>query len=491
MSEFTVKQALYDKITPKCALPKASETKSKLLTIPKIQELLTQNGYSEEEIDDYLYKYNYALSKYKDSDIKTLINLQKEIRYTFNETRDSSYIEYPLEVVITVCILAFMSGAKSPIQVADFYKENNATLQVLIPNMPPPNKNISYNTVRTILTIVDPNILEKFFIDYFGNTTALFEDLYKAKGLKRTLAFDGQEVRASYKKGESSRNKKGAIVTSICDCSNKSALSYAVTDKKNKEKTDFINMLFNVNVQGSVIMSDALNTTRQVRDSIIKAKADFLMPIKSNNKNKELLEYVTKAFVQNSKSELMRVSSSIEKAHGRIESSYIYILPVSVLPIAIEQEHYDVKTIVKYLKIREKIGSGKEPTHEVRYYISSLDFNDETILEQIVYSIDIYWNIEAMHNRLDVVFMQDSLNICDENYLPNRIGFNKIVFNIITYQRELLSKGKKEKISYERIMRSNISNIYNAFKMLCKYFIDCNKKYPPMQEVPKRIKNLL
>ena len=104
---------------------------------------------------------------------------------------------------------------------------------------------------------------------------------------------------------------------------------------------------------------------------------------------------------------------------------------------------------------------------------------------------DIYWNIEAMHNRLDVVFMQDSLNICDENYLPNRIGFNKIVFNIITYQRELLSKGKKEKISYERIMRSNFSNIYNAFKMLCKYFIDCNKKYPPMQEVPKRIKNLL
>ena len=129
-----------------------------------------------------------------------------------------------------------------------------------------------------------------------------------------------------------------------------------------------------------------------------------------------------------------------------------------------------LRQIVKYLKIREKIGSDKEPTQEIRYYITSLDFNDETILEQIVHSIDIYWNIEAMHNRLDVVFMQDSLNICDENYLPNRIGFNKIVFNIITYQRELLSKGKKEKISYERIMRSNISNIYNAFKMLCKYF---------------------
>ena len=46
MSEFTVKQALYDKITPKCALPKASETKSKLLTIPKIQELLTCLPYN-------------------------------------------------------------------------------------------------------------------------------------------------------------------------------------------------------------------------------------------------------------------------------------------------------------------------------------------------------------------------------------------------------------------------------------------------------------
>ena len=487
MSDFKAAKELVDKIKPACSIPKSSE-----ITPDNIENYLKNLDYDEDRIREYLGVYRLALElkKCNEDAIEAIANAQEIIKEQFTDSRSFEYVKYPLDVVAIVCILAFMAGRRSAFEIADYWEQYNPYLQVFISGMPAPDALISQDTVRTVLTIISPDLLEEFFIKYFANNTNFFKSLKEISNLKSTLAVDGQEVRASYRKGEASRKKKGAVVTSLCNCEESMVCDYKVSNKKNQEKADLINMIANVSVEGSVIMADALNTTCAVMNAVIKAQADFLLPIKSNHTNKKLTEAVKKSFQANTYSNSQKTAKVTAKGHGRLELSHFYILSADTLPKEIADEYPHVKTLVKYIKIRDTLKNKEDPVHSERYYVSSLAYDDVNIVEQIKHSIGCYWNIEAMHNRLDLVLMQDYMNICDPIYLPNRIGFNKIVFNILTYQRELASKGRREKKSYDRIVSMN-NDFITCFKAFCKYFIDCNKKYPPMTEQIKRIKNIL
>ena len=57
-------------------------------------------------------------------------------------------------------------------------------------------------------------------------------------------------------------------------------------------------------------------------------------------------------------------------------------------------------TIVIYTKATSKIINGKEvsSTSNTRYYISSMQYGEESTLHQIARSIDEYWAIETYHH---------------------------------------------------------------------------------------------
>lgn len=44
------------------------------------------------------------------------------------------------------------------------------------------------------------------------------------------------------------------------------------------------------------------------------------------------------------------------------------------------------------------------------------------------------------HNTIDTVLLQDMQHCCDENHLASIIGLNSMVYNVITFAREKMSK---------------------------------------------------
>ena len=69
---------------------------------------------------------------------------------------------------------------------------------------------------------------------------------------------------------------------------------------------------------------------------------------------------------------------------------------------------------------------------EIRYYISSLSFDNPDIAKARYEAIRKYWNIEnSLHYVLDVAFNQDCAQIKNRNYIRNKFLLNKFAFNAL------------------------------------------------------------
>lgn len=406
-------------------------------------------------------------------------------RAQFTDTRNSMLVKYPLDALIIVIILAKMCGYIIARDIVDFYRTHQLELKLLIPGLPQAKYRLSASTVNTVISLINPEQLKEFLVEYFSNVRVRIEEqIQYQKGdvhdkgieVRDTQAFDGQELKASYQKGSDNRRLKGQHIVTLYNSTKRAVVDYQGTDKKNNERTSVLSMFTNTSISGKVVMSDALNSSGIVTDAILKAGADYLMPIKQNG-NKELCSHMEGIFNRNSKQSLK--TSSVYKDHGRIDEYYYEALSGELIDTRIKNSHKSLNTLVKYTHVSTPVinGNTKDCTSSVRYYVSSLPFADD-VLNQIKASIEDYWYIETHHGILDnpKVFNQDAVESYNSSFLKNEAGFNKISLNILSYVRQIMSKELKVKrpISYDETMgRLNSDfSIILAFRYFTDYFFD-------------------
>lgn len=407
----------------------------------------------------YIEFVTYLAEDFNQSPEFNFIDAMKFIRDNITDMRDKSKVIYPLDFLIMLIVITRIQGIITPAAILNYYRRACLEFFVLLPGCPPLNHRLSESTIKLVIQMVDAKELKEFFKVLFTKVKYVLtaqqnynqsKYILRDDNLKDTIAFDGQEEKASYRKGNPVRKCKGGNVTTLFDCTNSVSVDFAMTDRKNQERTVAIDTLFaNTAIKGNIVMSDALNAQGEVTKTILKAGGDYLFPIKKNS-NKELRSHLEGIFNRNQNRVLQSTSS--QKDHGRFEESIYEVLPAQeYLDPRIENNHEGLNTIVRYVKTTHTINNGKvtnTSTHVVRYYISSLDFNGGiNILEQVKASIEDYWFIEEHHSILDDerIFNQDNLNACYERTLSNQAAFNKIGHNILAYIRQRMTKKEERK----------------------------------------------
>ena len=288
---------------------------------------------------------------------------------------------------------------------------------------------------------------------------------------------------SSYRKGENSCRKKGAVGVSVYNSTGQIALAVKNVLEKNNEAAAFLSLLPNLDIRGTIVMSDALNSLSEVSAAILRHGADYLLCIKDNGGNKELrghLEAIfNREYAKKEKSEAI-TRYLCEKGHGRIDETRLETLPARLIDERIENPHQGINTIVKYTKTRTYLINGKinKTTTSSRYYVCSLVFSGQNT-DQILYSLLDYWAIEQHHSRLDDprVFNQDATRSCNDNYLGNTLGINKIALNILTWIRhkKAVESGKKTPPTYKSIQSMlNTSTLTSVFEYLAAYYFEVN-----------------
>lgn len=239
---------------------------------------------------------------------------------------------------------------------------------------------------------------------------------------------------------------------------------------KNNEVSAFIEMIDNGSLpQDSIFYADAINTTSKMIEFLNSRHLDYIMAVKTNLSNRPVVMAMEK-YISELTDKTLNTSSHYhevrtDKEGSRIEERTYDIVPVESLLKAMDglkdNDANDIltkdkilpntRTVLRVYKeaekhLRDDKEDGRKETSTL-YFISSLPFTEEKC-HQIVFSVRTRWMYEAQHNNIDAVLLQDMQHCCDENHLACVIGLNSMVYNVISFAREKMSKRGYDNIKH-------------------------------------------
>lgn len=236
------------------------------------------------------------------------------------------------------------------------------------------------------------------------------------------IAIDGKTLRGSRGWGEEDRplhllhawsNEHG-----VC-------LAQVSVDEKSNEITAFPKLIERLELKGTIVTADALNTQKKAAAAIINKKADYVLPVKENHKDlhediKLLFEDADKRGFKGTDS---AESHNQEKSGGRLEERSDQLLDIEDLTSA--REWAGCSSVGRVIRKRTK----KDKTStEVCFYITSLELD----VYKFARSVREHWGIEnCLHLSLDVIFEEDKHRYQDKIGAANLSLLRKVALAIL------------------------------------------------------------
>jgi len=243
----------------------------------------------------------------------------------------------------------------------------------------------SHQTIGRVFSILKPKSFEGFFIKW---TSIIY-----GENQGKQIAIDGKTVRGS---GDKANGIEAIHLLNACAVDCGVTLGQMEVGAKTNEIKLVPEMLDALEIKGSMISVDALNTQKDIAQKIIKGGADYTLALKGNHKI--LNNKVENLFLS---SELSAVNhwEEFEKLHGR-ETHRIYdVLSVDKYNL---DETLDWKGLKGVGMVQTKNLKSEKPA-EIRYYL--LSYRDVNLFAK---SARGHWGVESLHWSLDVTFNEDA-----------------------------------------------------------------------------------
>jgi predicted transposase YbfD/YdcC len=336
--------------------------------------------------------------------MKTLI----EHFSVLEDPRDIRGKKHRLSDILVMTVYGTLCGYTDFVNMVDFlelreeYFVNLLKLENGIP---------SHDCFSRVFSYINPKKFMKIFIEWI-------QELAISRG--RFLSIDGKAIRAATKKAEG--GKTPYILSGFLSEIGISIGQVKVKDKSN-EITAIPELLDFIDIKDMFVTIDAIGTQEEIANKIIKNGGNFLLKVKSNQK--ELLEDITTYFDLSSEDdeEIIKENTRIEKNHGRLEKRK-YFLTYNTSIISNKRKWPHIKAVGKVINTREINGKVTEESH---YYIISKQIDIQTFKE----ATRSHWSIEAgLHWKLDVIMNEDHCTSRAGNSMENLSIIRKIVFNL-------------------------------------------------------------
>jgi len=176
-----------------------------------------------------------------------------------------------------------------------------------------------------------------------------------------------------------------------------------------------------LNINGCMVVADALNCQKETAKVIIKQGADYLLSVKDNQPT---LKDEIERFVQDDQlRKSMDTHETREKNGGRIERRTAF--STHSVDWIFGREEWPGLACVGAINTRFTTKQGS--SNEWHYYISSRPLTAEQLLRHA----RLEWSVETMHWLLDVHFGEDFCRAEDENVQRNLNMIRKIAINHI------------------------------------------------------------
>ena len=244
-------------------------------------------------------------------------------------------------------------------------------------------------TFTNIFNIIKPEFLEE--------ALQKLSELIRERLPQEVISFDGQTERGT---AEKRKGLSGIHLMNAWSVDNRICLGQIKVDDKSNEIIAMPKLMDMLDLKGTIITADAMNTQKATAKKAIDSGADYVLPVKGNqpkllediqlafegldkelendrlrwesevkkakeHRDKERLEKLLKKGPRLHKS--TRWESEIEKIHGRIEKRSCVAIPVGDIP---SKEGWEgIQSIARIHRERTEKGM---TSNETIYYIASL-----------------------------------------------------------------------------------------------------------------------
>lgn len=219
-------------------------------------------------------------------------------KYFLYDKRNPDYIVYNPEVILLVVLWSTLCGNTTCEQHSYFWFNYNHLLQLIIPGMTEPTNMISAETISFFLKMIPDDEFSSIFKGYFAESRIEAEKLLQninpedstdealvdtIEGFRPLIGGDGQELRASFRRGEQSRKKKGAHRVSLYNCTSRVVSDYVMVQKKNNEVKAFMMMLLRCCYPlDAIFYADAINTQEELISFLNERHIGWMLCVKEN-----------------------------------------------------------------------------------------------------------------------------------------------------------------------------------------------------------------
>ena len=332
------------------------------------------------------------------------------------DVRQSGKVKYPLDEILLLCLLAVVAGAETITDIARFGRHKLALLRRFRPFV---DGTPAHDHLGDILATLDPEAFGRCFVAWVAAQTGVPTEV---------VAVDGKTPRRSGSKtSKKKKDPKGPIhIVSAFAARQRLVLGQVKVGEKSNEIVAIPKLLGMLAIEGAVVTIDAMGCQREIAQTIIDKKADYILALKGNQGT---LQDDVKLFVDEQKTvdfKDAKVSrdNTVDGDHGQIETRQVTVIH----DVEWLQERHDwpgLKSVVVVESTREVAG---KIDREMRLYITSLVL----LANQIGPMVRGHWMIEnSLHWVLDMIFRDDECRVRTDNAPANFATIKHMAYNVM------------------------------------------------------------
>jgi predicted transposase YbfD/YdcC len=347
------------------------------------------------------------------------------------DTRQSWKVAYPLHEVLLLVVCGTVASGDDYDDIVDWGEAHLPLLRRLsefhfgIP---------CADWLRTVMNRIDTELFAACFSSWVA------ECWPDRPGL---VAIDGKTSRRSH---DRKRGQKALHLVSAFATTRQLVLGQEATEEKSNEITAIPALIERIDLEGALVSIDAMGCNPAIAQSILDAKADYLLAVKDNQPT---LHAEIKSYFDTAPSDKVERSQTVEKGHGRLEirthtvsHEIDWTTPERSYPGA-----FRFPELTTVAMVESRIERGDKVETERRSYISSRILSAEAFAE----AVRSHWAIENnLHWTLDMTFNEDQSRLRVGNGAKNMAIARHFALNLVRQAADTRSiKRRRKRASWD------------------------------------------
>jgi predicted transposase YbfD/YdcC len=343
------------------------------------------------------------------------------------DPRQQGKVDYPLEEILLLCLLAVLAGAETFVDIALF---GHKKLGLLRRFRPFSRGTPAHDHLGDILAVLDAEQFQRCFVAWVAALTGTPEGV---------IAIDGKTARRS---GRKNGDTPPIHMVSAFAARQRLVLGQVKVSEKSNEILAIPKLLDMLAIEGAIVTIDAMGCQRDIARKVVDKKADYVLALKGNQGSlREDVElFVAEQKAAGFKNTPISRDQTVDGDHGRIETRTTTVIH----DVAWLQQRHNWPGLNAVVVVDSTRETADKIERETRFYITSLMLA-ACLLGPIVRS---HWAIEnSLHWVLDMIFRDDECRVRTDHAPANFTTIKHMAHNLIRKDPQKASLRLKRKIA--------------------------------------------